>query len=194
MLLLLLLSHFSRVRLFAIPWTAAYQAPPSMGFSRQEYWNGLPLLSLINVYRSDLFYFIAVWYSVIMNTPQFRYPFCGWCTFAFLFPLLGNIMNNDAVNILVHIVWWTYARIFVGFTVSTYLTLFDSSKVFSKVVPIYLTISSEWVFCSVTYSPILNIVSPFVVPVDVQQNLAEFACLLETLISYSKSKQYLVLP
>ena len=37
MLLLLLLSHFSRVRLFMIPWTAAYQAPPSMGFSRQEY-------------------------------------------------------------------------------------------------------------------------------------------------------------
>ena len=33
-----LLSH---VRLFATPWTAAYQAPPSMGFSRQEYWSGL---------------------------------------------------------------------------------------------------------------------------------------------------------
>ena len=35
-----LLSH---VRLLATPWTAAYQAPPSMGFSRQEYWSGLPL-------------------------------------------------------------------------------------------------------------------------------------------------------
>ena len=34
-----------RVQLFAIPWTAAYQAPPSMGFSRQEYWSGLPLPS-----------------------------------------------------------------------------------------------------------------------------------------------------
>ena len=33
----------SRVRLLATPWTAAYQAPPSMGFSRQEYWNGVPL-------------------------------------------------------------------------------------------------------------------------------------------------------
>ena len=32
----------SHVRLFRTPWTAAYQAPPSMGFSRQEYWNGLP--------------------------------------------------------------------------------------------------------------------------------------------------------
>ena len=38
----------SRVRLLAIPWTAAYQAPPSMGFSRQEYWSGVPLPSLIH--------------------------------------------------------------------------------------------------------------------------------------------------
>ena len=35
----------SRVRLFATPWTAAYQAPPSMGFSRQECWSGLPFPS-----------------------------------------------------------------------------------------------------------------------------------------------------
>ena len=35
----------SRVRFFATPWTAAYQAPPSMGFSRQEYWSGVPLPS-----------------------------------------------------------------------------------------------------------------------------------------------------
>ena len=37
---------FSCVRLFATPWTAAYQAPPSMGFSRQEYWSGVPSPSL----------------------------------------------------------------------------------------------------------------------------------------------------
>ena len=35
----------SHVRLFATPWTAALQAPPSMGFSRQEYWSGVPLPS-----------------------------------------------------------------------------------------------------------------------------------------------------
>ena len=35
----------SRVRLLATPWTAAYQAPPSMGFSRQEYWSAVPLPS-----------------------------------------------------------------------------------------------------------------------------------------------------
>ena len=35
----------SHVRLFATPWIVAYQAPPSVGFSRQEYWSGLPLPS-----------------------------------------------------------------------------------------------------------------------------------------------------
>ena len=45
-LLLLLLSRFSRVQLRVTPWTAAHQAPPSMGFSRQEYWSGVPLPSL----------------------------------------------------------------------------------------------------------------------------------------------------
>ena len=44
-LLLLLLSRCSRVRLFATPQTAAHQAPPSLGFSRQEHWSGLPLPS-----------------------------------------------------------------------------------------------------------------------------------------------------
>ena len=42
LLLLLLLSRFSRVRLCATPRTAAHQAPPSLGFSRQEHWSGLP--------------------------------------------------------------------------------------------------------------------------------------------------------
>ena len=37
-----MLSHFSYVQLFVAPWTVAHQAPLSMGFSRQEYWSGLP--------------------------------------------------------------------------------------------------------------------------------------------------------
>ena len=45
LLLLPLLSRFSRVWLLATPWTAAHQAPPSMGFSKQEYWSGRPLPS-----------------------------------------------------------------------------------------------------------------------------------------------------
>ena len=43
--LLLLLSHFSCVRLCVTPQTAAHRAPQSLGFSRQEYWSGLPFPS-----------------------------------------------------------------------------------------------------------------------------------------------------
>ena len=39
------MKSLSRVRLFATPWTVAYQAPPSVGFSRQKYWSGVPFPS-----------------------------------------------------------------------------------------------------------------------------------------------------
>ena len=39
------MKSLSRIRLFATPWIAAHQAPPSMGFARQEYWSGVPLPS-----------------------------------------------------------------------------------------------------------------------------------------------------
>ena len=53
----------SRVRFFATPWTAVHQASPSMGFSRQEYWSGVPLPSLILA-----FYFLLFAYqNILMN-------------------------------------------------------------------------------------------------------------------------------
>ena len=59
----------SRVWLFETPWTAAYQAPPSMGFSRQEYWSGVPLPSPL--VKLGLCYSIfAVWLIV---------GFCSHC-------------------------------------------------------------------------------------------------------------------
>ena len=39
------MKSLSRVQFLATPWTVAYQAPPSLGFSRQEYWSGLPFPS-----------------------------------------------------------------------------------------------------------------------------------------------------
>ena len=45
----------SHVWLFVTPWTAAHQAPPSMGFSRQEYWSGLPLPSPTTHHKWSLF-------------------------------------------------------------------------------------------------------------------------------------------
>ena len=50
---LVLLRRFSRVRLCATPLTAAHQAPPSLGFSREEYWSGMPLPSPLQRVRHD---------------------------------------------------------------------------------------------------------------------------------------------
>ena len=50
---LLLLSRFSRVQLCATPETAAHQAPPSLEFSRQEYWSGLPFPSPMHESESE---------------------------------------------------------------------------------------------------------------------------------------------
>ena len=52
--ILLLLSHFSCVRLCATPKTAAHQAPPSLGFSRQEHWSGLPFPSPMHESESEV--------------------------------------------------------------------------------------------------------------------------------------------
>ena len=54
LLLLLLLSRFSHIQLCAIPQTAAHQAPPSLGFSRQEHWSGLPFPSPVLESESEV--------------------------------------------------------------------------------------------------------------------------------------------
>ena len=57
----------SRVQLLATPWTAAYQAPPSMGFSRQEYWSGVPLPSPVKNLVTDR---TRIWTFVIWVQSQ----------------------------------------------------------------------------------------------------------------------------
>ena len=51
----------SRVQLLATPWTVAYQAPPSMGFSRQEYWSGVPLPSLLSQWIHPIYIYHDYW-------------------------------------------------------------------------------------------------------------------------------------
>ena len=58
----------SRARLLATPWTAAYQAPPSMGFSRQEYWSGLPLPSLMSMQKTVQKIFLVVLFIIAKNS------------------------------------------------------------------------------------------------------------------------------
>ena len=74
----------SLVWLFATPWRAAYQAPLSMGFSRQEYWNGVPLPSPIYVHRHALITFcltplrLLIYLSMlpVANEAHPSYLFC----------------------------------------------------------------------------------------------------------------------
>ena len=59
-----------RVRLLATPWTAAHQAPLSMGFSRQEYWSGVPLPSLIQCHYLIIKWSIHQDNATMLNTVQ----------------------------------------------------------------------------------------------------------------------------
>ena len=64
----------SRVRLLATPWTAAHQAPPSMGFSSREYWSGVPLPSLDHNGRY-MFYFLRECQAVFRSwSHHFAFP------------------------------------------------------------------------------------------------------------------------
>ena len=91
------LTHFSHVQLFATPWTVARQAPLSMGFSRREYWSGLPcpppgdlpdpgieLRSLTSLALAGGFSTtIATWEALKMRAPPLPFPSeepCPPCT------------------------------------------------------------------------------------------------------------------
>ena len=59
------MKSLSHIWLLVTPWTAAHQAPPSMGFSRQEYWNGLPLPSpSVFLENSNIELYKRKWFSV----------------------------------------------------------------------------------------------------------------------------------
>ena len=65
------IKSLSRVRLLATPRTVAYQAPPSMGFSRQEYWSGLtlpsPIPALVNSIKTSEITFLQLWYYQVIH-------------------------------------------------------------------------------------------------------------------------------
>ena len=74
----------SRVQLFATPWTAAHLAPLPMGFSRQEYWSGVPLPSPSN----SLYYFILQATHFLKNTKTLRTIFVFFIQVIFLSSIL----------------------------------------------------------------------------------------------------------
>ena len=66
----------SPIRLFATPWTAAHQAPPSVGFSRQEYWSGVPLPSPVYLMTpnqiTESFLFTYRIFTMAWKLPQIK--------------------------------------------------------------------------------------------------------------------------
>ena len=84
------LKPLSRVRLLATPWTAAYQAPPSMGFARQEYWSGLPLPSLEEISSLShsvvfLYFFALITEEGFLISPCYSQELCIQMDISFLF-------------------------------------------------------------------------------------------------------------
>ena len=98
LLLLLLLSHFSSVRLCVTPQTAAYQAAPSMGFSRQEYWSGVPLHQLPEFTNLMSIESVMPSNHLILCLPLFLPPS--------IFPSI-RVFGNESV---LHIRWLKYWR------------------------------------------------------------------------------------
>ena len=85
----------SQVRLLVTPWTTAYQAPPSMGFSRQEYWSGVPLPSpLYNIVIQYFYTFQNDHYNVSSSsvTIQIYYIITNFCTLYILPP--SSLLNK----------------------------------------------------------------------------------------------------
>ena len=78
----------SRVRFLATPWTVAYQAPPPMGFPRQEYWSGVPLPSLLNPLGN---------YNVYCET-MFCFSHLEWKNFS---------LFSQSAYLLFHLSWRT---------------------------------------------------------------------------------------
>ena len=89
----------SHVRLFVTPWTVAYQAPPSMGFVRQEYWSGVPLPSPNYFYNTVLLTIVTM---LFIRSPLLTYkwglvPF-DWHLPHFLHPSVPDNHHSTSVS------------------------------------------------------------------------------------------------
>ena len=86
----------SRVRLLATPWTAAHHVPPSMGFSRQEYWSGVPLPSLLCML--ELIYFVVV--QLLICVWFFVTPWIVVHQASFSFTISWNLLKLMSIELV----------------------------------------------------------------------------------------------
>ena len=117
----------SRVQHLATPWTTAYQAPPSMGFSRQEYWSGVPSPSpMYSAYKlnkqGDNIQFwhtpFPIWNQSVVPCPVLTVA--SWQSMGFLLTLLVVVQSLSCVQLFV-IPWTAACQASLSFTVSQHL-------------------------------------------------------------------------
>ena len=115
---ILLLSRFSRVRLCATPWTAAYQASPSMGFSKQEHWSRLPFPSplALPIFEHHVNLFmqcvnIHVW-IISFNSVRLIYIIkcAGFYSFSFLYSVHLHEYSTTYFSILMLMDIWSFSK------------------------------------------------------------------------------------
>ena len=127
------LSRFSRVWLFATPWTVAHQAPLSMGFSRQEYWSGLPCPPPVDL--SDPGIEPASPASPSLQADSL--PLSHWRS-----PELNTVLSNTSQNLVVFFRW---------FSLKVELIMIqDHLFNFSFMSPQKVAIFSSYLFCTFT--------------------------------------------
>ena len=96
----------SRVWLLATPWTAAYQAPPSMGFARQEYWSGVPLPSQVAkdnqrrrfIYKLAQASLVSQTWATVVPAPWWQWPISGQWLSSYLLSLTSLCFLYISLN------------------------------------------------------------------------------------------------
>ena len=95
----------SCVRLLATPWIAAYQAPPSMGFSKQEYWSGVPLPSPksnhTNVIKHFMSFLFLDYFPLEICSHLLLFPNFGNCFSLSIFISLCSFIENNVHGFIV---------------------------------------------------------------------------------------------
>ena len=99
----------SRVQLYATPWTEAYQAPLSMGFSRQEYWSGVPLPSpwflLVCIYSfiSVIVFFTSSWLFFLFSNSLLNFTQCPSILLLSLWSIFMIITLSSLLDKIAHL-------------------------------------------------------------------------------------------
>ena len=106
-----MLSRFSRGRLYATPWTAAHQAPLSTGFSRQEYWSGLPFPSPL--YNGLKLQGIHKAHSIMLGEISLHFPPCVNVTLGASqrFQLISELKGDPGSSDLPSFKWWWWCLV-----------------------------------------------------------------------------------